>query len=59
MTRLINFFNEVKFEMGKVSWPSWDELKNSTYIVLNLSLILIIFLFFVDLILARIISYIL
>ncbi len=59
MTRLINFFNEVKFEMGKVSWPSWDELKNSTYIVLNLSLILIIFLFFVDLILTRIISYIL
>ena len=59
MTRLTNFFNEVKFEMGKVSWPSWDELKNSTYIVLNLSLILIIFLFFVDLILARIISYIL
>ena len=59
MTRLLNFFNEVKFEMGKVSWPSWDELKNSTYIVLNLSLILIIFLFFVDLILTRIISYIL
>ena len=59
MTRLTNFFNEVKFEMGKVSWPSWDELKNSTYIVLNLSLILIIFLFFIDLVLTRIISYIL
>ena len=59
MTRLLNFFNEVKFEMGKVSWPSWDELKNSTYIVLNLSLILIIFLFFVDLLLTRILGFIL
>ena len=59
MTRLLNFFNDVKFEMEKVSWPSWDELKSSTYIVLYLSLILIIFLFFVDLFLTRILSFIL
>jgi len=59
MTRLLNFFNDVKFEMEKVSWPSWDELKSSTYIVLYLSLILIIFLFFVDLLLTRILSFIL
>ena len=59
MTRLLNFFNEVKFEMEKVSWPSWDELKSSTYIVLYLSLILIVFLFFVDLLLTRILSFIL
>ena len=59
MTRLLNFFNEVKLEMEKVSWPSWDELKSSTYIVLYLSLILIIFLFFVDLLLTRILSFIL
>ena len=58
MTRLLNFFNEVKFEMEKVSWPSWDELKSSTYIVLYLSLILIIFLFFVDLLLTRILNFI-
>ena len=59
MTRLLNFFNEVKFEMDKVSWPSWDELKSSTYIVLYLSLFLIVFLFFVDLLLTRILSFIL
>ena len=59
MTRLLNFFNDVKFEMEKVSWPSWDELKSSTYIVLYLSLILIIFLFLVDLFLTRILSFIL
>ena len=59
MTRLLNFFNDVKFEMERVSWPSWDELKSSTYIVLYLSLILIIFLFLVDLFLTRILSFIL
>ena len=59
MTRLLNFFNEVKFEMEKVSWPSWDELKSSTYIVLYLSLILIVFLFFIDLVLTRILGFIL
>ena len=59
MTRLLNFFNEVKLEMEKVSWPSWDELKSSTYIVLYLSLILIVFLFFIDLVLTRILGFIL
>ena len=59
MTRLLNFFNEVKFEMEKVSWPNWDELKSSTYIVLYLSLILIVFLFFIDLLLTRILGFIL
>ena len=59
MTRLLNFFNDVKFEMEKVSWPSWGELKSSTYIVLYLSLILIVFLFFIDLLLTRILGFIL
>ena len=59
MSRVYKFFDEVRYEMNKVSWPTWDELKNSTYIVLNLSLILIVFLFFVDLVLSKILSYIL
>ncbi len=59
MLKFYKFFDEVRFEMNKVSWPTWDELKSSTYIVLNLSLILIVFLFIVDLILSKILSYIL
>ena len=59
MSRIYKFFDEVRYEMNKVSWPTWDELKNSTYIVINLSLILIIFLFFIDLVLSKILSYIL
>ena len=38
------FGSDVKYEMSKVSWPTWEELKSSTYVVLTLSLILIVFL---------------
>ena len=47
---------DVKYEMSKVSWPDWDSLKGSTYIVLILSVILTVFLFIVDFILSKIIS---
>ncbi len=40
------FGSDVKYEMSKVSWPSWDDLKGSTYVVLVLSLILTVFLFY-------------
>ena len=57
--KLKQFVMDVQFEMSKVSWPNWEELKGSTYVVLSLSMILIVFLFFVDLILSKILSFIL
>ena len=57
--KLHRFFSDVNFEMGKVSWPNWDELKGSTYVVLTLSLVLIVFLFLIDLFLSKILEYIL
>ena len=57
--KLQQFTADVQFEMAKVSWPSWDELKGSTYVVLYLSLILILFLFFIDLLLSKILNFIL
>ena len=53
------FFADVKLEMSKVSWPTWEELKGSTYVVLFLSLILIVFLFFIDFLLGKILNIIL
>jgi preprotein translocase subunit SecE len=47
---------DVKYEMSKVSWPDWDSLRGSTYVVLILSLILTVFLFIVDLFLSKSIS---
>jgi len=53
------FFDDVKFEMNKVSWPNWEELKGSTYVVLSLSFMLIVFLFLVDFVLSKMLSFIL
>ena len=57
--KIQNFLNDVRFELSKVSWPTWEELKSSTYVVLTLSLILILFLFVVDFILAKILNIVL
>ncbi len=54
-----SFFESVRLEMKKVSWPSWEELKGSTYVVLSLSLLLSLFLFIVDLVLNRALSILL
>lgn len=34
MANIGNFFKDIKLEMGKVSWPTKDELIGSTVIVL-------------------------
>ena len=49
---------DVKYEMSKVSWPGWDDLKSSAYVVLVLSFILTVFLFIVDFFLSKSISII-
>ena len=59
INKLKEFLRGVEAEMKKVSWPTFEELRGSTGVVLVLSLILIIFLFAVDFILSRIVSVIL
>ena len=54
--KVMQFGYDVKFDMNKVSWPDWSDLKGSTYIVLILSLILTVFLFIIDFFLSKIIS---
>ena len=54
--KIQQFGSDVKYEMGKVSWPDWNDLKGSTYVVLVLSLILTMYLFVIDLVLSRSIS---
>jgi len=50
------FGSDVKYEMSKVSWPDWNDLRGSTYVVLIFSLILTIYLFVVDIFLSKSIS---
>jgi preprotein translocase subunit SecE len=57
--KIRGFVDGVIFEMKKVSWPTWPELKGSTIVVLSLSLILATFLFLVDVVLTKIVNVIL
>jgi preprotein translocase subunit SecE len=59
MNRIKNFFSEVSIEMNKVSWPKWDELKGSTWVVVSFSIIISAFLFFIDRILSSVMQVIL
>ena len=53
------FLEGIQFEMKKVSWPTFDELRGAVYVVLTLSLLFAVFLFIVDLLLNRAMSVLL
>ena len=59
MNKIKTFFSDVKIEMSKVSWPNWSELKGSTFVVVSFSIIISLFLFFIDRILSSILQIIL
>ncbi|HHL73007.1 MAG TPA: preprotein translocase subunit SecE [Bacteroidetes bacterium] len=44
----MKFLNEVKVELSKVSWPDFESLKSSTWIVIILSLAFSLYVFVVD-----------
>jgi preprotein translocase subunit SecE len=46
--KLATYLRDVKIEMSKVSWPTRDELMESTAIVILLSLVLAVFVFVID-----------
>ncbi|MFH0988622.1 MAG: preprotein translocase subunit SecE [bacterium] len=46
--KIINFFNDVVKEMGKVTWPTREELAESTKVVIVVSLFIAFFAWGVD-----------
>jgi len=44
---------------GKLTWPKWDELKGSTFIVISFSILISVFLFFIDRILSTVLQVVL
>jgi preprotein translocase subunit SecE len=50
------FVEDVRVEMKKVIWPERDQLVNSTVIVLIISAIFTLFIFFADTIISRVIN---
>ncbi len=58
INKIKNFLIGVQFEMKKVSWPTFEELKSSTTVVIVFAIMLAIFLFFVDLVLNKTVNFI-
>jgi len=50
--KVTQFLREVRVELGKVTWPSRDELVGSTIIVIVLSLIMSIYIGLMDFLLS-------
>ena len=46
--RFRNYLREVWLEMGKVTWPTKDELKESTVVVIVATIIVTVFIFVID-----------
>jgi preprotein translocase subunit SecE len=57
--KIITFINDVIKEMKKVTWPSQDELKESTIVVLATTVMFAAFVFLVDTGLTWILSFVL
>jgi len=56
MPNIGKFFNQVKIEMKKVSWPSKSELISSTIVVLISTVVLALYIGVCDLVLSRIVN---
>jgi preprotein translocase subunit SecE len=52
--KIINFFNDVVKEMKKVTWPTQEELKESTTVVIVVCLIIAAFTYVIDMIITQI-----
>ncbi len=50
------FVREVKFEMSKVSWPTLDDLKGSTMVVIFLSIAFAVYIFAADWVLSQLVK---
>lgn len=57
--RLVVFFKEARMELRRVVWPSMDETRKMTLLVMIVMVITLLFLMFVDFIIKNVISFIL
>jgi preprotein translocase subunit SecE len=57
MVKVGKFLGQVKSELKKVAWPSREELVSSTLVVLASTLLLAVFIGLCDLVLSRVINF--
>ena len=51
--KIQQFVEDVKVEMGKVAWPTHDELVSSTFIVVIVSILFTVFIFLSDIVISK------
>lgn len=56
MKRVINFFSEIKEELKKVTWPSWQEVIRLTLIVFVVSAVIGIYVGGLDYVFTKLLS---
>ncbi|MCF8305995.1 MAG: preprotein translocase subunit SecE [Ignavibacteriales bacterium] len=54
--KIVNFVNDVVKEMKKVTWPTREELKESTTVVIVVCLIFAVFTYLVDISISKILE---
>ena len=54
--KIKQFIEDVRIEMKKVVWPGRDQLMNSTVVVIIISAIFTLYIFFADTIISRVIK---
>jgi preprotein translocase subunit SecE len=52
--RINAFLADVRAELKKVSWPSWPELRSATWVVIISTVMLTVFVVFVDFVLDKV-----
>jgi preprotein translocase subunit SecE len=52
--KIIGFFTDVAKEMGKVTWPKKEELRDSTIIVLAVCMVIAVFVYVVDTVVSQV-----
>ncbi len=55
--KAVNYLKDVRQEMSKVSWPTREELRESTVIVLVVAGILALYMFIIDTAFTRIVQF--
>ncbi|MDI6840184.1 MAG: preprotein translocase subunit SecE [bacterium] len=59
MDRIKKFFYEMRIELSRVAWPKRKELWGSTLVVIVISLLLAIFIGFMDILFSHVVGRIL
>jgi preprotein translocase subunit SecE len=54
--KIINFFQDVVKEMKKVSWPSREELKEATTVVIVVCLVIAGFTYIIDMLINQVLK---